>query len=276
MDVRTGVKKEATGDMTATDRAGLTAEQRARFERDGFLIYGPLWTDEELESLRTWIDALASGSTPEAQRVGRRLEAEAQQGGLEDVDERDKVWQLTGVTRHVPALFELARSPKLLDLVEGLLGSPDIKLFSDQVLMKPAFHGSPVSWHQDSGYWRTVAPPALVSCWTAVDAATESNGCVMMVPGSHKRGVIEHERGGDSFLHAQGVDLSTAVPVVLPAGGVGFHHSCTVHGSGPNTTPDRRRGLVFSFVRADSEWVGDPARKPELPLLRGRDHPGRV
>src|SRR5690349_22609690 len=98
--------------MAATGGIGLTAEQRARFERDGFLIYGPLWTAGELETLRTWIDALASGSTPEAQRVGRRLEEEARQAGLQDVDERDRVWQLTGVTRQVPALLELARSPK--------------------------------------------------------------------------------------------------------------------------------------------------------------------
>lgn len=254
----------------------LTAQQKQSFERNGFLIYGPLLTGEELESLRYWIDALAVGSTPEAAKVGRRLEAEARAGGLQDVDEKDKVWQMTGVTRHVPALAEFARSDKLLDIVEGVLGTPDIKFFSDQVLMKPPFHGSPVSWHQDSGYWRSIAPPALVSCWTALDDATVENGCVMMIPGSHKLGVIPHERLENGFLHAQGIDLGTAVPVVLPAGGVGFHHSCTVHGSGPNKTPNRRRGLVLSYMRADSQWVGDPAKKPAFPLLRGREHAGCV
>jgi phytanoyl-CoA hydroxylase len=254
----------------------LTAEQKASFDHNGFLIYGPLLTPQELEPLRHWIDALASGSTPEAQKVGRRLEAEAVKGGLQDADETSKVWQLTGVTRHVPALFEHARNPRLLDIVEGLLGTPDIKLYSDQVLMKPAFHGSPVSWHQDSGYWRNVAPPALVSCWTALDDATEENGCVRMVPGSHKLGVVEHQREEDGFFHVRSLDLSTAVPVVLPAGGVGFHHSCTVHGSGSNKTPNRRRGLVTSYMRADTKWVANPARKPTFPLLRGREHPGCV
>jgi ectoine hydroxylase-related dioxygenase (phytanoyl-CoA dioxygenase family) len=254
----------------------ISVEQKASFDRDGFLIYGPLLEPGELETLRTCIDDLASGQSPEAQKVGRRLERAAQEGGLKDVAERDKVWQLTGVTRHVPAILDFARNPKLLDIVEGLFGTPDIKLFSDQVLMKPAFHGSPVSWHQDSGYWRTIAPPALLSCWTALDAATEENGCVLMLPGTHRLGVIEHQRGDDSFLHVRGVDLSTAVPVVLPPGGVSFHHSCTVHGSGPNTTPNRRRGLVVSFMRADSAWVGDPAQKPAFPLLRGHEHPGCV
>ncbi len=254
----------------------IMTEQKAAFDRDGFLIYGPLVEPDELATLRTCIDDLAGGTSPEAQKVGRRLERQAQEGGLQDVEEKDKVWQLMGVTAHVPALAAFARNPKLLDIVEGLLGTADIKLFADQVLMKPAFHGSPVSWHQDSAYWRTVAPPALVSCWTALDAATEANGCVLMIPGSHTHGVIEHGREDDSFLHVRGIDLATAVPVVLPPGGVSFHHSCTVHGSGPNTTPNRRRGLVVSFMRADSAWVDDPSKKPTFPLLRGREYPGRV
>jgi ectoine hydroxylase-related dioxygenase (phytanoyl-CoA dioxygenase family) len=213
---------------------------------------------------------------PEAQLVGRRLEAEAQRGGLQDVDEKDRVWQLTGVTRHVPAIMELACNPKLLNILETLLGTPDIKLYSDQVLMKPPFHGSPVSWHQDSGYWTAIWPPALVSCWVSLDEATLENGCVHMVPGSHKLGVVPHERGDDQFLHVRGLDLSTAIPVVLPPGGVSFHHSCTVHGSGPNRTEKRRRGLVLSYMRADSRWLGDPDRKPHFPLLQGREYPGCV
>jgi ectoine hydroxylase-related dioxygenase (phytanoyl-CoA dioxygenase family) len=97
-----------------------------------------------------------------------------------------------------------------------------------------------------------------------------------MIPGSYKRGVVPHRRGEDGFLHAEGVDLSTAVPVILPAGGCSFHHSCTVHGSGPNRTPHRRRGLVTSYMRADSKWRGDPEKKPQFPLLRGREHEGCV
>jgi phytanoyl-CoA hydroxylase len=97
-----------------------------------------------------------------------------------------------------------------------------------------------------------------------------------MVPGSHRNGVLPHERRDDGFLHAQGVDLSTAVPVVLPAGGCSFHHSCTVHGSGPNNTPHRRRGLAVSYMRADSQWLGDPEKKPVYALLRGREYPGSV
>jgi ectoine hydroxylase-related dioxygenase (phytanoyl-CoA dioxygenase family) len=194
---------------------------------------------------------------------------------LQGVARRDQVWQITGATRYDADIARHAANPRILDIVEGLLGTADIKLFSDQTLMKPAFHGSPVSWHQDSAYWTTITPPALVSCWVALDDVTADNGPVLMVPGTHTWGVIDHARR-DAFLHAQGVDLSRAVPVVIPAGACSFHHSLTVHGSGPNHTPNRRRGLVTSYMRADSTWAGDPAKKPNFVLLRGREHPGCV
>lgn len=253
---------------------GLTAEQKADFERDGFLIYGPILTAEELETLRAHIDALASGEGPAAEKVGIRLEEQAQRGELKDVPQRDRVWQITGASRHDPVIFRHAANPAILDIVEGLLGTPDIKLFSDQTLMKPAHHGSPVSWHQDSAYWTSVTPPALVSCWVALDDVTRDNGCLMMVPGSHKRGLVDHER--ETFLHARGFDPDQAVPVVIPAGSCSFHHSLTIHGSGPNRTPYRRRGLVTSYIRADARYVGDPAKKPSVPLMRGHEYPDRV
>ena len=126
--------------------------------------------------------------------------------------------------------------------------------------MKPAFHGSIVSWHQDSAYWTSVSPPALASCWTALDDATEENGCMRMLPVSYKKGLWPHERiydksNGDDFLHAQGVDVSQAVPIVLKAGSCSFHHSLTVHGSFENKTPYRSRGLATSYMRVDSKWV---------------------
>lgn len=249
----------------------MTEEQIAQFREDGFLIYGPILTPEELATLQERIDALAAGEGAAAEKIGVRLEAEAQRGGLQGVARRDQVWQIMGATRHDEAIRRHASNPRILDIVAALLGSEDIKLFSDQTLMKPAFHGSPVSWHQDSRYWTTIDPPALVTCWTALDPATEENGCVRMIPGSHRHGVLPHERRDDGFLHAQGIDVAAAVPVVLPAGGCSFHHSCTVHGSGPNQTPHRRRGLAVSYMRADAKWVGDPARKPTYPLLRGRE-----
>ncbi|UVI28449.1 phytanoyl-CoA dioxygenase family protein [Paenibacillus spongiae] len=252
---------------------GLSKEQLEQFQENGFLVIGPLLTEDELAALRSRIDALASGEDPLSARVGIRLEADAEK--LKQESKLNKVWQIMDASSYDETIARHARNPQILDIVEQLLGTSDIKLFGDQTLMKPAHHGSPVSWHQDSGYWTQISPPALVNCWTALDDATIENGCVRYVPGSHKRGVLEHHRENDGFLHVRDFDPNQAVPAEVPAGWCAFHHSCTIHSSGPNLSPNRRRGLVTSYMRADSEWVGAIGRKA-FPLVRGREYEGRV
>ena len=137
----------------------LTDKQKVDYERDGFVIYGSMLSEETLEALRERMDALADGSHPNAEKAGVRLEAAAQRGELENVPRRDKVWQLLDPHRYDEVVLDHASNPKILDIVAELLGTEDIKLFHTQTLMKPAFHGSIVSWHQDSAYWTSVDPP---------------------------------------------------------------------------------------------------------------------
>jgi len=232
----------------------LSPEQTKRFREEGFLIYGPLLSPDIVQAAGDRIDALAAGEGKVADRVTVRLEPGVE--ALEGVAKRDKAWQLIGVADADETIGTIARHPDILDLMRQVMQTNRVSFLQDQVLMKPAFHGSHVSWHQDSGYWTkiepTIDPPAIVTCWVAIDNVTEANGCVKMVPGSHKSGVLPHEKGGDQLLHVQGVDYDSAVPVVLPPGGVSMHHSCTVHGSAPNHTPHRRRGLALTYVRDDA------------------------
>lgn len=250
----------------------LTGEQLQMFNENGFIVIGPLFTEPEIETLRERIDLLASGHHPSSSKIGIRLEAKNDQKNFRNVAQQNKVWQLMNVTQHDELLANHARHPKILSIVEQLLGSSDIKLFGDQTLMKPAFHGNPVSWHQDSGYWTNIAPPAIINCWTALDDANLENGCVKYIPSSHKRGVLPHVKKHDDFLHVQEFDPAKAVPAEVPVGWCAFHHSCTIHGSGPNTSPNRRRGFITSYMSADSKWTGDPLDKPEFPLLRGQEY----
>jgi phytanoyl-CoA hydroxylase len=240
--------------------AMLTNEQLDRFRRDGYLVYGPLLDQAVVDEVGERIDALATGAAPVGKSAQVRLEPGAE--ALRGVAERDKAWQLMNVAKADDVIRNVAELPQLTGLVRQLLQTTETSFLQDQVLMKPAFHGSKVSWHQDSGYWKNIEPwidpPAIVTCWVAIDNVTEDNGCVRMVPGSHKHGVLEHRRGEDSFLHVQGVDLEAAQPVVLPPGGVSIHHSCTVHGSAPNRSPNRRRGLALTYVRDDARRLHQP------------------
>ena len=92
----------------------------------------------------------------------------------------------------VEVIRTVTELPALVGLIRQLLQTPEVSFLQDQVPMKPAFHGSQVSWHQDSGYWMNIEPwldpPAIVTCWVAIDNVTEDNDCVRMVPGSHRHG----------------------------------------------------------------------------------------
>ena len=160
--------------------------------------------------------------------------------------------------------------------VEALLG-PDIKFFGDQMLLTPPFHGSAKPYHQDSAYW-TIDPPALVTCWIALDDSTIENGCMRFLPGSHRWGVVPHRHLDPVHWvpeELEAMDLSREVCVELKAGGATFHHSATLHQSLPNTTPYPRRGHTLAYMSAQSRYTGKPPQ-PEYPLVRGREYAGCV
>jgi len=82
---------------------------------------------------------------------------------------------------------------KLVGILQDLLG-PDVLLFRDILMLKPAKVGSKMPWHQDSNYWPIHR--RLCSAWTALDEATTLNGCMRVVPGSHTRGLIPPAQAG--------------------------------------------------------------------------------
>jgi len=256
----------------------LTEDQIEQFHRDGFLVYGPILTAEELAALRAEIDRIAAGEGPPG--VVRNPEIAAEQGGLRDAEERSRYWQLLAQVKNDPVIARHAGNPRILDIIEDLLGTEDIKCFADQTMLKPGGHGSQISWHQDSAYWTRVTPPALISCWVALDDATLDNGCMYMLPGTHKQGVVPFDReqrpGIKGQLHVRNLDTTGAQPVIVPAGGCSFHHSCTIHGSGPNRTTHPRRAVIVAYMRADSYHAEGVDPKPEYLLMRGREHPGCV
>jgi ectoine hydroxylase-related dioxygenase (phytanoyl-CoA dioxygenase family) len=158
-------------------------------------------------------------------------------------------------------------SDRILDKVESLIG-PSIKLFSDQTLMKPAFHGSAIIWHQDYPYW-PFDRPELVSCWLAIDAATRENGCMLLIPGSHRDGVLPTQESSKRLRDQEGADNRPHVAVELPAGHCLFHHCLTLHSSPPNSSPESRRAISITFMPGDLKWTGEDTQNRDFLHLRG-------
>jgi ectoine hydroxylase-related dioxygenase (phytanoyl-CoA dioxygenase family) len=144
--------------------------------------------------------------------------------------------------------------------------------------MKPP-GGVEKPYHQDSAYF-SIEPPELVTCWTALDDVTIDNGCLWVVPGSHRGGIVDHDRwtvGGredKQVREEQIAALATEEPIVMPAGSSSFHHSVLLHKSGPNNSEKPRRGLAVHYMSARSRWTDATIPKPDCLLLRGTEHEG--
>ncbi|HEY8455077.1 MAG TPA: phytanoyl-CoA dioxygenase family protein [Actinopolymorphaceae bacterium] len=177
--------------------------------------------------------------------------------------------------RDDPFWVRLVSDDRLLDIAELFIG-PDIALFASHYICKPPYSGQPVLWHQDGAFW-PLEPMEVVTLWLAADPSTPENGCVRLIPGTHKRDLADMRDNTEvaSVLGkeiAAEVDESKAVDIVLEPGDVEVHHPNIVHGSNANTSPHRRCGLTIRYIPTTTRIVTDDPPWPSAFLLRG--HPG--
>src|SRR5579859_3527941 len=171
-----------------------------------------------------------------------------------------------------PFWVRLVGDDRLLDIAEQFIG-PDIALFASHYISKPPFSGQPVLWHQDGAYW-PLEPMNVVTLWLAVDHSVPENGCLRVIPGSHRgelhglrqRADTENVLGSES---ATDVDESQAVDMILAPGDVEVHHPKIMHGSNPNTSPQRRCGLTIRYIPTSTRIVTEEQPYASALLLRG-------
>ena len=207
----------------------LTQTQSDQFWNDGYVFPFDCLTTEEAQACR---DKL-----------------EAYEATLDDA-----------ITKHVRVkchlafqwLWDIAHHPKILDAVEDLIG-PDILLYLSTFWFKDAKDGKFVSWHQDSAYYG-LDPHDVITLWIGFTDATPGNGCMRILPGSHKWPDQIHDEtyDGDNLLARGqtivGLDDSAAVEMPLKAGQFSMHHERMLHSSGPNLSDDRRLGMSFTYL----------------------------
>ena len=235
---------------------------RAQFEREGFLLFQNVLDADlihEASNHVEWLQRKHPDLRPE--QLGHTL------------------------MTHDPFWVRLVSDDRLLDIAEQFIG-PNIALFASHYISKPPLDGQPVLWHQDGSYW-PLEPMEVVTLWLAVDDSTPDNGCMRVIPGSHKMGIKEHKKKTDvpnvlsSQIDLSDVDDSTAVDCVLNAGGVSVHHPNIIHGSNANNSPKRRCGLTIRYIptttqiKLEQRWDLTPeGRLPSAFLLRCHAVPG--
>ena len=222
----------------------LTSAERRQFEEQGYLVK-QLIPQEWVAEIRRDLDDLherMANRVPEGVHVSWEHEV--------DPSIQRRIKQLMHAEMVSPALDRLVRSPQVLDIVEAILG-PEVSLFHCKLLMKAARDGTTTPWHQDYSYWRTDENrPLMLNCMLQIDDSTVENGCLQMVPGSHKWGLMEHEREGKVFglfLPGYFQPREDAVPVPVPAGSAVFFGPLIIHGSDANRSDRDRRAVTIAY-----------------------------
>ena len=263
----------------------LTADQKTHFHEKGYLPYTRVLSDEEVAALRQRCEDIACGRVDHVPPRFIQLEAAFRDTKDTSTDPLDQVRKMTHLC-YYDSLFEAAaRKAAIVDVIEELLG-PNIKLYCDQLMMKPRYNGTVTDWHQDSQAWPQFAPQNPVSCWVALDDATVDNGCMTVIPGSHKWGPIDRDYR-DRYL--DNPLLAEPVAIELKAGSCMFHHGLNFHRTGANPTPHRRRGLALHYLHSETMYLGiedeeqrlrteceKPRGEFRFMLIRGKEFPGRV
>jgi len=252
----------------------LTSEQIEHFHDRGFLPYDDLLTRLEVKALTQRLEDIGNEVIPFPEQYVQ-IEPGVESGEVaSDPIRFNNVRKIWNLTKHDALFQELARHPRILKVVRRLIG-PDLKIYVDQTLCKPPRVGSAKPPHQDSAYWTSIDPPNLVICWIALNDATEDNGCMRFISGSHKAGVIEHKHLEDFRVEDGRVKYEREVAVPLRAGSCSFHHSLALHRTDANRSDKRRIGLTVAYMDARSKYIGKGS-KPEYDLVSGSSYAGCV
>ena len=231
----------------------LTAAQRTAWEADGYLA--PL-------------DGISAAEAADcAQRLAALL---APHGGRADVRLRNSPHLL------LRWMADLIRDPRVLEPVADLLGS-DLLVLRTTLFVKPPRDPGTVAWHQDLAYW-DLSSDRTVTAWIAFTDSTTANGCVRVLPGSHRGPLLDHQLARDQhnrLLRGQLVDVDPPPEQIanleLRPGQFSLHHGLTLHSSLGNPSDTTRAGLAVRFISPD---VRQRSLWPSATLVRGVDRCG--
>ena len=244
----------------------LTQEQMERFHRDGYLKFGSVIEAAEVERLRAALDRVI------AEELTRKdysdLPPEFAYGHDRKGQDRQDVraiHQFVNMWKVVPEYREVLHNPKITGVVRELMDVERIRLWHDQIISKPPGDNAHFSCHHDFYFW-PLDRPTMITCWLALDDATAANGCMHVIPGSHRDPRFQpvdcdlsedihlspapmgSGEPGSLYNDVRAWMPEKAVPVELKAGECMFHHCLNYHMTPQNTTDRQRRAFVMIFM----------------------------
>jgi len=254
-----------TTSTLAPSEGRLSSDQVEQFQSEGYLIYKePVLPQAKFDSLKAYFEKmlaeLPGEIRPESMDVPHFMH---------------------------PELIKWATDETVTSLVTPLLG-PDLALFSTHFICKPKGNGRRVPWHEDSAYWLGLVHGAIevVTVWLAIDPSTRENGCMMVIPRTHRTGQMGYSdyAGVDATQNVFATEIIKAqrddarrVYIELQPNQASLHDARIQHGSEVNTSNIRRCGLTLRYCSTATKFNYEKfAGMHQVYLARGVDRGGNT
>lgn len=224
--------------MSTSDYFRATAEDKAKFERDGFIVVPGLFSASEAKQLgeaarsdaKTWQDA-----TERADASGARTLLAVRDDLSNDI------------------YSSIVRSRRIVESMSTMLGD-EVYHYHHKLMLKEPKIGGAWEWHQDYGYWYNYGClyPHMASCYIAIDPAVKANGCLQVLPGSQQLGRIDHgkvggQTGADPERLPAILERFDRMYVEMEPGDGLFFHGNLLHRSDQNTSDHPRWSLICCY-----------------------------
>jgi ectoine hydroxylase len=257
-------------DETGSQRRYLSDEQIDAYRRDGYVALPGVIDADRIAELRAVTGRFVDRS--------RAINAS---DNLFDLDpthcaQTPTLRRIKNPADNDPLYRWVAFESPIPDIVAELIG-PDVKFHHSKLNLKGGRVGAPVEWHQDAAFYPHSNDDVL-AVGLLLDDATAENGCLVVLPGSHRERVHEHYDGGGRFIGRMReedigrFDTRKGQLLELPAGSIHIHHYRLIHWSAPNTSADDRRLLINAYSAADAiPLSADPTKTRFFgAIVRGR------
>ncbi len=278
----------------------LTAEQVESFEREGFLVVEDLVDAGLLADIKAeyanllehlcqqWTD---KGLLP-AEIVGKSFSEQiiaTIEAGLDYFQPLDISLPLGDINKDTPchlgnSVFRLLTEQRILSAVSSLIGPELTSCPIQHVRIKPPLpkvsagedraHIIRTDWHQDRAVALEQADQTkMITVWLAITEATEQNGCLQVIPGSHVQALQPHCPHSQLGIPKSQIDKDLPKSLPVPQGGAILFHPLTIHGSLDNRSDVIRWSFDLRYT-----VTGQPTGRPQFPefVVLSQAHPEKV
>jgi ectoine hydroxylase-related dioxygenase (phytanoyl-CoA dioxygenase family) len=210
------------------------------YKDNGYLLVKNIFSTDEVEEMREAVNGIIYRS------LGTKYEKNtAWQGDFLPAYELKKL-VLRGthdIHYHDSAFTRAIVHPRMVEILKQIIG-PNVQLHHSKMLVKPPENGAAFPMHQDYPYFPHTNHSMLAASVHLDDADTD-NGCIHVIPGSHKQGALPHV--GKFYLNHIQYPIEDGLPCPAQAGDVLFFNYLTIHGSKPNRSDRVRRNVLFQY-----------------------------